>query len=251
MTQISDLVDHARAQGVAYFQGKVATGNTFESARVLALVPAIKAIEAGEVTLESNLPGDVTRAYAEGARIEYGTKSLSTAISKTLQFLMAAQAGVCTGLFHAVDAAIRETNDADTQKVMCSGAFEKLTDLCRVAIKTKAVPDRATIVAVLAPQAANPSNDETLAQLFAKMAKLAKNIVEIEPEKYYALAIERKRYEQLGAEHTARAKRAHEQATTTQPVTNPLPPVATTTTTTTTTTSEEGEVDDVTKLLAA
>ena len=208
MTQVNDLVAYARAQGEAFHAGKIATGNTFESARVQAILPAIKAIESKEVALTSDLPGTITRAYAEGARITYAAASEKTAVSKTAQFLIAADKGKASEALEYVERIIRETNDNDVQATMRKRAFEKLTDVCRLVNKTGALPSRVEVLTIINPPAVNATQDEQLAALFKKMAKLAENIAKLDIDRYGALATEAVRYERLSDEHEARAKRS-------------------------------------------
>jgi len=218
MTQVTDLIDYARAQGVAFFQGKIATGNDLNSARVLAIVPAIKAIEAQEIEFTTELPGLITRAYIDGTQATVSDASMSSAISKTARFLKAADIGFAWPTIEMVGAVIRETNDKAARDVMAKRAFEKLLTLMGEVIARKAMPPREVILATLNPQAVDPSKNEKLAALFSKLGKLAKETATMDMNRYSAMAVEGLRYERLAGEHKALAAREAEHAKPAAPI---------------------------------
>ena len=210
MQTVDQLVDFARLQGEAFAAGKVATSNTLASARVQAILPAIKAIEAGEITLTSDLPGLITRAYAGGARIEYKSGgSERTAVSKTAAFLIAADKGLMVKLVNAVENIIREQNDSEVRGVMEKGIFEKLNTLSIAVVKEKMLLPKDRIMSVLAPVATEPTADEQLRDIFKKLSKLCSEASKI-GDKYSAMAVESLRFGKLSDHHAAEAKRKTE-----------------------------------------
>lgn len=239
------FVAYAMEQGQLEAAGKVAAGNTFESARVQALMPAINAIEASDIEFTADMGGAITRAYATGAGIDYNAKSETVAISKTNTFFKAASLGLAKGTFAAVDELIRGCNDDKVQKVMRGRAFEKLVTLCRTAVAANAVPGKLALLEVLNPTAAEEGVDEKLAAVFKKLAKLADDAATIGGEKYGALAIESKRYARLQSEHEANAKRNAEHKA------KDAAQVVTPTEVTQSSNQEDTSTDDVDALLAA
>jgi hypothetical protein len=223
MQTVAQLIENARLCGEDFAKGKDATGQTFNSARMRSIVPAMEAIESGAVTLASNtsIARDITLAYAAGANIAYTTASETAQVSKTQAFLLAAQSKVGLSTMQAVQRVIADTNDDDTKKVLNSRVLEKMATLLRVAVgDSKAgiaphTPDRDAILAVFAPVTEDKDKHELLADAFKKMAKLSASIAEIDPELYgKAFLQEKARYIELQATHETRAKviKAHKEA---------------------------------------
>jgi len=227
MQTVATLVDFARSKGEAFAAGKVATGDTFNSARFQAILPAIKAIEAGEVQHTTDLASQITRAYAEGAKIDYKSeRTVSSAVSKTSAFLVAAEHKLMLALINTVETIIREQNDKDVRNKMESGIFGKLNSLSIAAVaaaKDKKVLDWSKIVSVLFPAEVDPTTDEQLAVMFKKMAKLADDISGLATV-YETMAVEAKRFQRLSAEHKARAERLNDQKAPLPTVETPVTP---------------------------
>jgi hypothetical protein len=214
---VETLAEFARVCGTEYAAGAVVSSNTLNSARVKALIPAMEAIEAGHITLQSDLPRIITTAYAAGAGIEYSGNSEKTAVNKTAQFLIAASKGFGTLTIKAVQEYIAGINDKNEKDKAGRGMFEKLVTIFNKSIQMNVIMEGAALRAFLLPVAAEKTKDELLAGMFDKAAKLIHEIAKLS-DAYSGLAVTALQFERHSETHAAKHKRAVDQATPVSPL---------------------------------
>jgi hypothetical protein len=217
MDTVEQLIATARAQGERAARGIADTAKDFNSTKLGFIVPAMAAIESGDVKHEAELSRNLVKAYVDGTGTSLSEATLSKEVSNVASFLTVAGFGIGTDIIKAMQRVAASENDEAVSKKMVQRAYEKA---CRCMVEAKKLhaeytakrmnippmPSDEFLRTTLINAGPEKTNDEKLAAIFKAIKKAMDSAAAENPAKYAALATEAVRFHQLQLHHESEAK---------------------------------------------